>query len=161
MRYPDSEKPDADPDAEAMALLRNRLAAEFAREDAHHWGYGHGFCEKYGADEETDAFVDIAVSEVRFTQLTARTGQEAPTPAAPEYVCDVCEDDVCGHCPACTCPACTEVRQISAATVSAEQQTLAAARARVAALPTSISGTNIAASQARILDTITRTGQEG
>ncbi|RPE34956.1 hypothetical protein [Kitasatospora cineracea] len=89
----------------------------------------------------------------------ARTGQEAPAPTAaePEYVCDVCEDDFCGHCSACTCPACTEVRQISAVTVSAEQPMLAAARARVATLPTANDGQLIAATREQILDAITRT----
>ena len=91
----------------------------------------------------------------------ARIGQEATAPAAPDYICDVCEDDFCGHCSACTCPACAEVRQISAATVSAEQQTLAAARVRVEQLPAANDGQLIAASREQILDAITRTGQEG
>jgi hypothetical protein len=59
--HPDPEAPAADQDAEALALLRNRIAAQFTREDAEHWGYDHGFSAKYGEDPETDAFVDIAV----------------------------------------------------------------------------------------------------
>ncbi|WP_282204506.1 hypothetical protein [Kitasatospora fiedleri] len=75
-------------------------------------------------------------------------------------MCDVCEDEMCGHCSGCDCPACTEVRQISAATVSAEQQVLAAARARVEQLPTANDGQLICATREQILDAITRTGQE-
>ena len=29
-----------------------------------------------------------------------------PEPAGPVYICDVCEDELCGHCTGCTCPDC-------------------------------------------------------
>lgn len=28
------------------------------------------------------------------------------TAAEPDYICDVCEDDFCGHCTGCMCPDC-------------------------------------------------------
>ncbi|MFJ1757332.1 hypothetical protein [Kitasatospora sp. NPDC088134] len=31
----------------------------------------------------------------------------------PVYICDVCEDDFCGHCTGCMCPDCTEDRATS------------------------------------------------
>lgn len=39
--------------------LREQIAARFAELDARDWGYDHGFVA-YGADEESDAFVDAA-----------------------------------------------------------------------------------------------------
>lgn len=38
--------------------LRARIAAVLARLDAEQWGSDHGFAERYGADAETDSFVD-------------------------------------------------------------------------------------------------------
>ncbi|AWT42596.1 MULTISPECIES: hypothetical protein [Streptomyces] len=44
------------------ADLRDRIAAALAREDAHNAGYDHGFVGSYGADSETDGFVDAALA---------------------------------------------------------------------------------------------------
>jgi hypothetical protein len=79
LHHPGPEAPVADPGAEWLALMRDRIAAEYAREDAQHWGYDHGFCEKYGADPETDAFVDVAVKALLGSLpllAAARTTQE-------------------------------------------------------------------------------------
>ncbi|CAM5265336.1 hypothetical protein [Streptomyces fumanus] len=46
------------------AALRQRVAAALAREDAHNAGYDHGFVGSYGADEETDGFVDAVLDAV-------------------------------------------------------------------------------------------------
>jgi hypothetical protein len=48
--------------ATARAALRDRIAAALAREDAHNAGYDHGFAASYGADEETDGFVDAVLA---------------------------------------------------------------------------------------------------
>ncbi|WP_322501791.1 hypothetical protein TR631_33715 [Streptomyces rochei] len=42
--------------------LRDRIAAALAREDAHNAGYDHGFATSYGADDETDGFVDAVLA---------------------------------------------------------------------------------------------------
>lgn len=48
-----------------LAEIRARVAAEFARLDAHQWGYDHGFCADPEADEETASFVDAALAVVQ------------------------------------------------------------------------------------------------
>jgi hypothetical protein len=42
--------------------LRDRIARALQREDARNWGYDHGFENRYGVDEETDAFVDAVLA---------------------------------------------------------------------------------------------------
>ena len=42
--------------------LRTRIAEALAREDAHNWGYDHGFVHVYGGDPETDGFVDAIMA---------------------------------------------------------------------------------------------------
>lgn len=42
--------------------LRTRIAEALAREDAHNWGYDHGFVHVYGGDPETDGFVDAVLA---------------------------------------------------------------------------------------------------
>jgi hypothetical protein len=44
------------------APLRTRIAEALAREDAHNWGYDHGFVHVYGGDPETDGFVDAVLA---------------------------------------------------------------------------------------------------
>jgi hypothetical protein len=45
-----------------QAALRDRIAQALAREDAHNAGYDHGFVGSYGADDETDGFVDAVLA---------------------------------------------------------------------------------------------------
>jgi hypothetical protein len=59
------EEPAEAVDAVAQHERRKAVAAEFARLDAHDWGYDHGFCDEYGTDPETDAFVDAALAVVQ------------------------------------------------------------------------------------------------
>ncbi|WP_328336799.1 hypothetical protein [Streptomyces violaceus] len=47
------------------AALRDRIAQALADEDARTCGYGHGFLERYGADAETDGFVDAVLAALR------------------------------------------------------------------------------------------------
>ncbi|OUD03338.1 hypothetical protein [Streptomyces swartbergensis] len=44
------------------AALHDRIAAALAREDARTCGWGHGFLDRYGADAETDGFVDAVLA---------------------------------------------------------------------------------------------------
>ncbi|NED31044.1 hypothetical protein [Streptomyces sp. SID8499] len=44
------------------ATLRDSVAHALEREDAINGGYDHGFCGKYGVDEETDGFVDAVLT---------------------------------------------------------------------------------------------------
>lgn len=50
---------DVDPDE---AALRDRIAHALEREDAERWGYDHGFADRYGADTETNGFVDAVLT---------------------------------------------------------------------------------------------------
>lgn len=54
---PAGQAPDTD-----RAPLRTRIAEALAREDAHNWGYDHGFVHVYGGDPETDGFVDAVLA---------------------------------------------------------------------------------------------------
>jgi hypothetical protein len=53
--------PDTDL-AGRLAAIRRAVAAEFARLDAHQWGYDHGFSDDPDACEETTSFVDAAIA---------------------------------------------------------------------------------------------------
>lgn len=54
--------PPSAPRADDRAALRQRIARALEREDALHWGYDHGFADRYGVDAETDAFVDAVLA---------------------------------------------------------------------------------------------------
>ncbi|NUS58801.1 MAG: hypothetical protein HOV66_28700 [Streptomycetaceae bacterium] len=51
--------------------LRTAIAEALAREDAHNWGYDHGFVHVYGGDPETDAFVDAILAVLPDTSRAA------------------------------------------------------------------------------------------
>jgi hypothetical protein len=61
-----TDQPPAAPAVQAPATdqtaLRDRIAEALAREDAHNTGYDHGFAASYGADDETDGFVDAVLA---------------------------------------------------------------------------------------------------
>jgi hypothetical protein len=61
MAAPAVSVPSADQTTD-RAALRQRIAEALAREDAHNAGYDHGFAGSYGADEETDGFVDAVLA---------------------------------------------------------------------------------------------------
>ncbi|CAL9369780.1 hypothetical protein [Streptomyces sp. enrichment culture] len=45
-----------------QAALRDQVAKALADEDARAWGYDHDFVDQYGADAETDGFVDAVLA---------------------------------------------------------------------------------------------------
>ncbi len=58
------------------APLRTRIAEALAREDAHNWGYDHGFVHVYGGDPETDGFVDAVLAVLPAS--VDRAAEDAP-----------------------------------------------------------------------------------
>ncbi|WP_405019586.1 hypothetical protein OHV05_24620 [Kitasatospora sp. NBC_00070] len=80
-------------DAVAQHERRKAVAAAFARLDAHDWGYDHGFCDEYGTDPETDAFVDAALAVVQpeLDRLRAELEQARQQLDAVLAVCDAAE----------------------------------------------------------------------
>lgn len=75
---------DTDTTEPAPASLRNQVARALEREDALHWGYDHGFADTYGADPETDGFVDavLAVRDREMQRLAAARDELAGVLAA-------------------------------------------------------------------------------
>lgn len=55
------KQPAAAPPAD-RAALRDRIAKALADEDGRTCGWGHGFLDRYGADRETDGFVDAVLA---------------------------------------------------------------------------------------------------
>lgn len=60
-----------------QTALRDRIAQALAREDAHNAGYDHGFVGSYGADDETDGFVDAVLAVLPPTTDRAAVLREA------------------------------------------------------------------------------------
>ncbi|MFD6149447.1 hypothetical protein [Streptomyces sp. NPDC060243] len=56
---------------------RDRIAQALEREDARNWGYDHGFENRYGVDEETDAFVDAVLAVLPVSADRAAVLREA------------------------------------------------------------------------------------
>lgn len=76
----------ADTPAVDQPPLRTAIAQALAREDAHNWGYDHGFVHVYGGDPETDGFVD-AVLAVLPDNSRAAVEAEAAERIRRELVC--------------------------------------------------------------------------
>ena len=68
---PAGQAPDID-----QTPLRTRIAEALAREDAHNWGYDHGFVHVYGGDPETDGFVDAVLAVLPAS--VDRAAEDAP-----------------------------------------------------------------------------------